>query len=79
MIISDDIQSVNNKFFGGDHPMSNQDIRRTAAGAGVKLWQIADASGIADCSFSRKLRKELPQEEKEKIFSIIRELSQEVS
>ena len=79
MIISDDIQSVNNKFFGGDHPMSNQDIRRTAAGAGVKLWQIADALGIADCSFSRKLRKELPQEEKEKIFSIIRELSQEVS
>ena len=59
MIISDDIQSVNNKFFGGDHPMSNQDIRRTAAGAGVKLWQIADALGIADCSFSRKLRKEL--------------------
>ena len=58
--------------------MSNQDIRRTAAGAGVKLWQIADALGIADCSFSRKLRKELPQEEKEKIFSIIRELSQEV-
>ena len=45
----------------------------------MKLWQIADALGIADCSFSRKLRKELPQEEKEKIFSIIRELSQEVS
>ena len=59
--------------------MHNQDIRRTAAGAGVKLWQIADALGIADASFSRKLRKELPQEEKEKIFSIIRELAQEVS
>ena len=50
--------------------MCNQDIRRIAAGAGVKLWQIADALGIADCSFSRKLRKELPQEEKKKIFSI---------
>lgn len=58
--------------------MCNQDIRRTAAGAGVKLWQIADALGIADCNFSRKLRKELPQEQKEKIFSIIRKLSQEV-
>ena len=58
--------------------MSNQDIRRTAAGTGVKLWQIADALGITDSSFSRKLRKELPQEEKEKIFSIIQKLSQEV-
>lgn len=59
--------------------MSNQDIRRKAAGAGVKLWQIADALGIADCSLSRKLRKELAQEEKEKIFSIIQRLSREVS
>lgn len=59
--------------------MTNQDIRRTAAGAGVKLWQIAEALGIADCSLSRKLRRELPAEEKEKIFRIIRELSQEVS
>ena len=59
--------------------MSNQDIRRTAAGAGVKLWKIADALGIADCSLSRKLRKELPQEEKEEIFTIIQKLSQEVS
>lgn len=58
--------------------MKNQDIRRTAAGAGVKLWQIADALGITDCSLSRKLRKELPREEKEKIFSIIERLSQEV-
>ncbi len=57
--------------------MQNQDIRRAAAGAGVKLWQIAEALGIADCSFSRKLRRELPQEEKDRIISIIRELSQE--
>lgn len=58
--------------------MTNQDIRRTAAGAGIKLWQIAEALGIADCNFSRKLRRELPAEEKEKIFSIIRELAGEV-
>lgn len=57
--------------------MTNQDIRRTAAGAGVKLWQIAEALGIADCSLSRKLRRELPQEEKERVFAIIRDLSQE--
>lgn len=57
--------------------MKNQDIRRTAAGAGVKLWQIAEALGIADCSLSRKLRKELPDDEKEKIFSIIDRLAKE--
>ena len=59
--------------------MTNQDIRRTAAGEGVKLWQIADALGIADYSLSRKLRKELPREEKERIFEIIKNLSREVN
>ncbi|MCR1905708.1 hypothetical protein [Intestinimonas butyriciproducens] len=58
--------------------MYNQDIRRAAAGAGVRLWQIAEALGIADCSLSRKLRKELSAEEKERIFSIIKKLSREV-
>ncbi len=59
--------------------MSNQDIRCMATEAGIKLWQIADALGIADCNFSRKLRKELPQDEKKKIFSIIRQLAKEVN
>lgn len=59
--------------------MLNNDVRQAAAAAGVKLWQIAENLGIADCNFSRKLRRELPAEEKEKIFGIIRELSQEVS
>lgn len=58
--------------------MNNQDIRRAAAETGVKLWQIAEALGIADCNFSRKLRRELPQEEKQQILSIIRDLSGEV-
>ncbi len=47
------------------------DIRIKAQTAGVKLWQIADELGIADGNFSRKLRKELSEEEKAKIFSII--------
>lgn len=56
----------------------NVDVRRTAAGNGVRLWQIADALGISDCSLSRKLRKELSAEEKATVFAIIRNLSQEV-
>ena len=59
--------------------MCNQDIRQTATESSVRLWRIANALGITDSSFSRKLRKELPQEEKAEIFSIIQRLSQEVS
>jgi len=55
--------------------MANNDIRLTAAGAGVKLWEIADELGITDSSFSRWLRKELPSEKKAKINEIIKKLS----
>ena len=57
--------------------MANMDIRREAANKGVKLWRIADRLGISDCYFSKKLRKEFSEEEKEKIRSIIQELSKE--
>lgn len=57
--------------------MVNQDVKRAAGGAGVRLWQVADALGIADSALSRKLRKELPADEKEKILSIIAELAKE--
>lgn len=58
--------------------MNNVDIRQTAKNSGVKLWQIADSLGIADSNFSKKLRRELPDEEKQKIFEIIREISAEM-
>ncbi|MDL2300400.1 hypothetical protein LJC01_02005 [Clostridiaceae bacterium OttesenSCG-928-D20] len=57
--------------------MNNQDIRQAALNAGVKLWQIADELGIADCNFSRRLRKELPDEQKKNIFAIIERLAKE--
>ena len=39
--------------------------------------EIADKIGIADSSFSRKLRRELPQDEKQRIFSAIEEIAKE--
>lgn len=57
--------------------VKNQDIRNAAKKADIKLWQIAEKLGIWDATLSKKLRKELPQEEKEKIFGIISELSKE--
>ena len=55
--------------------MHNQDIKLLAAGSGIRLWQVAQKLGITDSYFSRKLRKELPEEEKAKIRAIITELS----
>lgn len=55
--------------------MCNVDIRRVAAGNGVRLWQIADALGISDAQFSRKLRREISTEEKEKVYQRADDLS----
>lgn len=55
--------------------MKNLDIRLMAAGRGIKLWQIADSLGISDCTFSRKLRKEITESEKQEIFAIIERLT----
>ena len=56
----------------------NQDIRRAAQAAGVKLWQIADALGVNDGNFSRKLRHELPPDETAKILALIDEIAKGV-
>lgn len=56
---------------------ANTEIRKKAKQAGVCLWQVAVVCGVNDGNFSRKLRQELPQEEKEKILAIIDRLAQE--
>lgn len=55
--------------------MHNKEIREHATKCGVRLWQIAEALGINDGNFSRKLRRELPEEEKTKILAIIDDLA----
>lgn len=57
--------------------MKNQEIRTLAKESSVRLWQVAEALGVADTTFCRKLRKELPPDEKGKILSIIAELAKE--
>ena len=59
--------------------MHNLDIRQAAQAAGVRLYQIAAEIGLNDGNFSRRLRRELPDEEKQKIFEIIDQLSSERS
>lgn len=57
--------------------MKNLDIRQAASKAGIRLWRISEELGITDSAFSKKLRRELPAAEKEKIFEIITELEKE--
>lgn len=54
---------------------ANKDIREAAAAAGIFLWQVAEAIGVTDGTFSRKLRRELSADEKAEIFQIIQQLS----
>lgn len=56
---------------------ANTSIREKAKNNGVRLWQIADALGIQESLFSKKLRHDLPQDETDKIFSIIEKISNE--
>ncbi len=57
--------------------VANKEIRDAAKEAGICLWQVAEKLGVSDGNFSRKLRRELPTEDREKVLNIIRELSQE--
>ena len=56
---------------------ANMEIRAAAKRAGIFLWQIAERVGVNDGNFSRKLRRELPADEREKILCIIDELAAE--
>ncbi len=56
---------------------ANAQIRKAAKVAGICLWQVAEQYGITDGNFSRKLRRELPTQEQEKILEIINNLAME--
>ena len=58
---------------------ANMKIREKARNSGVRLWQIADALGMQESLFSKKLRKELPEDEQERILNIIDDLAKEAS
>ena len=57
--------------------MENVKIRDAAKQAGVHLWEIAERFGCNDGNFSRKLRRELPEDEQRRILGIIAELAAE--
>lgn len=57
--------------------MTNSKIREYAFSKNVYLWQIAMKLNINDGNFSRKLRKELSEEETSRIMYYIDEIARE--
>ena len=59
--------------------MKNSEVREHAKEKSVKLWQLADELKISEPTMSRKLRHELPEEEKNKILALIDEIAEKES
>lgn len=57
--------------------LANTDIRTTAKEKKVRFWEVAEYLKISEPTMTRKLRKELPDSEKQDIFKIIDELAAE--
>lgn len=51
--------------------MNNIEIREAIKEAGLKHWQIADIIGVADTTFCRMLRRELPESKRQEILTAI--------
>lgn len=56
--------------------MVNIAVRKAAKRAGIPLWRIADELQISEPTMTRKMRKELVDEERERILKIILRLSE---
>ena len=55
--------------------MNNLELRTKARRNGVRLWEIADKLGVSEPTITRKLRRELPTNEKQRILAIIDEIA----
>lgn len=55
--------------------MTGIEIKSVIKSSGLRLWQVAQALGMNDGNFSRRLRRPFNAAEVEKIKSIINELN----
>ena len=62
---------------GFEKMLANTDIRTTAKEKKVRFWEVAEYLKISEPTMTRKLRKELPDSEKQEIFKIIDEIAAE--
>lgn len=57
--------------------LTNEGIRRAIVRSGLCYWEVAQAYGCAESTFSRKLRHELSDDDKTRIHKIIAQLTKE--
>lgn len=57
--------------------MANEEVRICAKDAGVRFWEIAERLGMNEFSFSRSMRHELPEAQRDKICEAICEIARE--
>ena len=55
--------------------MANEAIREKAKKSGVRLWEVAEKIGVADSTFCRHMRRELPEARQQLILLAIDELA----
>ena len=51
--------------------MKNKKLRIALKEKGIYLWEAADYLGISEATMIRKLRRELPEEEQDRIIALI--------
>ena len=51
--------------------MSGTEIKKKIKAAGLKVWQVAEAFGCTDSTFSRKLRGNFNEKDTTEILAII--------
>lgn len=56
---------------------ANEEIREALAKSKVKHWELAEKIGVTASWLSVRLRKELPEVEKQKLLSLIDEIREE--
>lgn len=59
--------------------MTGQEVKKLIIESGCKCWQVADAWGLCDSNFSRRLRKPFSEEEVCKLKAIIKNLRNQKS
>lgn len=70
---SDDDDDLSSTIFKKEVAIvKNQEIRNAMKENNIKQWELAEMLEISENTMCRKLRKELPDEEKKRILEIIR-------
>lgn len=52
---------------------NNKKVRLTLMEQGVKYYELADLMGVSEATLGRKLRKEMPEEEQQRLVKLVEE------